>query len=75
VTHEPVFEIGERVRKNHGYLWPGVVVAVFETLGGERRVVVECTAPTLLARSTSSTRTSWNASDANAPPLVAKRPG
>jgi hypothetical protein len=45
VTHEPVFEIGERVRKNHGYLWPGVVVAVFETLGGERRVVVECTAP------------------------------
>jgi hypothetical protein len=36
--------IGDKVEKVTGYKWPGVVVAVFDTLAGERRVVVECTA-------------------------------
>jgi hypothetical protein len=34
-----------RVRKIRGYKWPGVVVADFTTLKGERRLVVECTVP------------------------------
>jgi hypothetical protein len=33
------------VRKRSGYKWPGVVVAEFVTLAGEKRLVVECTAP------------------------------
>jgi hypothetical protein len=37
--------VGDRVEKNSGYKWPGVVIAVFDTLAGERRVVVECTTP------------------------------
>jgi hypothetical protein len=37
------FKIGDIVEKVSGYQWPGVVVAVFDTLSGERRVVVECT--------------------------------
>jgi hypothetical protein len=36
---------GDRVQKRRGYKWPGTVVAVFETLEGEMRVVVECTVP------------------------------
>jgi hypothetical protein len=36
-------ELGALVYKKTGYLWPGVVVAVFDTLSGERRFVVECT--------------------------------
>jgi hypothetical protein len=36
---------GDRVQKKRGYKWPGVIVAKFETLSGEVRVVVECTAP------------------------------
>jgi hypothetical protein len=39
------FKIGDKVEKFSGYKWPGVVVAVFDTLAGERRVVVECTTP------------------------------
>jgi len=39
------FNIGDKVEKTSGYKWPGVVVAVFHTLSGERRVVVECTVP------------------------------
>lgn len=38
-------QVGDRVRKRIGYKWPGVVVAAFETLAGERRYVVECTVP------------------------------
>lgn len=38
-------QTGDRVQKVKGYKWPGVVVAVFDTLAGQRRVVVECTAP------------------------------
>jgi hypothetical protein len=38
------FKIGDKVEKFSGYKWPGIVVAVFDTLAGERRVVVECTA-------------------------------
>lgn len=34
-----------RVQKLRGYPFPGVVVADFVTTTGERRVVVECTAP------------------------------
>lgn len=36
------FEVGDRVKKAKGYLWPGVVVSRFVTLGGEPRYVVEC---------------------------------
>jgi hypothetical protein len=39
------FKIGDQVEKVNGYKWPGIVVAVFDTLAGERRVVVECTTP------------------------------
>lgn len=39
-----MFQVGDKVQKSKGYLWPGVVVAVFDTLSGARRVVVECTA-------------------------------
>lgn len=38
-----MLKVGDRVRKIKGYWWPGVVVAVFDTLSGARRVVVECT--------------------------------
>ena len=34
--------VGDKVEKTSGYKWPGVVVSVFDTLSGERRVVVEC---------------------------------
>ena len=40
---ETQFEVGNKVEKTSGYKWPGVVVSVFDTLAGERRVVVECT--------------------------------
>ena len=40
-----VLHVGDAVQKRSGYKWPGVVVAVFQTLAGERRVVVECTVP------------------------------
>lgn len=36
--------IGDKVRKTKGYAWPGVIVADFTTLSGQRRLVVECTA-------------------------------
>lgn len=39
-----MIKIGDRVEKIDGYKWPGVVVAVFKTTSGERRLVVECTA-------------------------------
>ena len=38
-----MFNVGDKVEKVNGYQWPGVVVSVFNTLAGERRVVVECT--------------------------------
>lgn len=40
---EAQFKVGDKVEKISGYKWPGVVVSVFETLEGHRRVVVECT--------------------------------
>jgi hypothetical protein len=40
-----LFAVGDRVEKVSGYKWPGVVVSVFDTLSGERRLVVECTVP------------------------------
>lgn len=36
---------GKKVRKKTGYEWPGVVVSVFYTLEGKKRLVVECTTP------------------------------
>lgn len=36
--------VGDKVEKVRGYKFPGVVVARFETLSGETRYVVECTA-------------------------------
>lgn len=38
-------KIGDRVRKTKGYSWPGIIVADFHTIAGQRRVVVECTVP------------------------------
>lgn len=38
------FPVGTPVRKRRGYRFPGVVVASYLTLSGERRYVVECTA-------------------------------
>jgi hypothetical protein len=40
-----VLEVGDRVEKITGYKWPGIVVAVFNTLDGKPRAVVECTVP------------------------------
>jgi hypothetical protein len=37
------FQIGDEVEKISGYKWPGEVVAVFLTIDGKERVVVECT--------------------------------
>lgn len=39
-----MLKLGDRVEKVTGYKWPGVVVAIFKNLQGERRIVVECTA-------------------------------
>jgi hypothetical protein len=38
-------ERGTRVRKVKGYPFPGIIVSTFNTLGGQQRYVVECTAP------------------------------
>lgn len=38
-------KVGDRVVKVQGYKWPGIVVAVFCTLSGKQRLVVECTVP------------------------------
>lgn len=40
-----MLKVGDKVQKVRGYRWPGEVVSVFVTLGGEYRVVVECTVP------------------------------
>jgi hypothetical protein len=45
VMERYVMQVGAEVEKVVGYKWPGVVVAVFKTLSGETRVVVECTVP------------------------------
>ncbi len=37
---EPL-KVGDHVRKANGFRFPGVIVAVFETTAGARRVVVE----------------------------------
>jgi hypothetical protein len=36
-------KVGDKVRKVKGYAWPGVIVADFTNLKGQRRLVVECT--------------------------------
>jgi hypothetical protein len=36
-----MFKVGARVVKSKGYPFPGIVVAVFDTLSGQERVVVE----------------------------------
>jgi hypothetical protein len=38
-------QIGTDVEKVSGYRFPGVIVADFITLSGQRRLVVECTNP------------------------------
>ena len=38
-------KIGDKVEKVRGYKWPGVIVAIFHTLAGAERIVVECTVP------------------------------
>jgi len=37
--------VGDKVQKRRGYRWPGEVRAVFTTIAGETRIVVECTVP------------------------------
>lgn len=39
------FAPGDRVRKQSGYKFPGIVVGRFEKLDGSTRYVVECVAP------------------------------
>lgn len=39
------FKLGDKVVKVSGYKWPGEVVAVFLTIDGKERIVVECTVP------------------------------
>lgn len=39
----PELKIGDKVNKAKGYKFPGTVVAVFTTLAGETRYVVEMT--------------------------------
>lgn len=39
MTHK--FKIGDKVIKPKGYNFPSTVVAVFETINGEKRVVAE----------------------------------
>lgn len=34
--------VGDHVEKTSGYLYPGIIVAKFETTAGEIRYVVEC---------------------------------
>lgn len=36
-------KIGDKVQKVKGYAWPGIIVADFVNLKGQRRLVVECT--------------------------------
>jgi len=38
-------KIGDKVHKTKGYAWPGIIVADFTNLAGQRRIVVECTVP------------------------------
>lgn len=40
-----MLKVGDKVQKIKGYTWPGVVVAVFNNLKGDTRIVVECTVP------------------------------
>jgi len=42
------FLVGDRVKKKTGYGFPGVVVAVFNNLKGDERLVVECIVPGVL---------------------------
>lgn len=45
LDNEEELVIGDKVQKVKGYLWPGVIVAIFKTLNGKERYVVECTVP------------------------------
>jgi len=40
-----MIKVGDRVEKVTGYKWPGEVRAIFNTIAGEPRLVVECIAP------------------------------
>lgn len=40
-----MLKVGDKVQRIKGYTWPGVVVAVFNNLKGDTRIVVECTVP------------------------------
>jgi len=37
------FKVGDKIYKPKGYKFPGTVVAVFKTTGGETRIVAEMT--------------------------------
>ena len=39
------YKVGDAVNKVRGYKFPGIVVAVFKTIRGEERLVVECMVP------------------------------
>jgi hypothetical protein len=44
-TKRWLVKIGDTVEKISGYKWPGIIVAVFKTIDGKVRIVVECTVP------------------------------
>lgn len=45
-TFDPLFKVGDTIyEKVLGDRWPGTVVAVFNTMQGEARIVAECIAP------------------------------
>lgn len=47
INVDTYFKVGDFVRKKCGYMFPGIVRAVFQNGDGEWRVVVECTEPTV----------------------------
>lgn len=40
---DKVFNVGDKVTKERGYPFPGVVVSVFQNTNGDTRLVVEAT--------------------------------
>lgn len=41
LVHNFKFKVGDKVYKPKGYKFPGIVVAVFETTLGQKRIVAE----------------------------------
>lgn len=41
MNEETAYKVGDKVNKKRGYKFPGTIIAVMTTLGGELRYVVE----------------------------------